>query len=1113
MADVSTGHLRGLLIPDPRLTYADAYSSASVVTQQGPIPGVPVALNESEMVLEASGTQAAATTLHVLARTGGHPRPDGGTFCWRYSTDAATDYRGWEPPTTISAFDALNYTTTANQWSEPFIMRRASDGLLAACLKSRRYIRAWTKGVASTTWTERTVYDTGANVTNTASPCLLQLPGGRILLFHWQEISATQNQVRMHYSDDSGVTWTMGQAACLLTPLTTSTYTPGKLRCGYLNGEILLVASVLDTSTAQSRDRLVQYASDDLGASFSQVSITAAYTAAADYNSRAYAEVTVVGGRFLVTYLRTRDSAFGTRVPYRKFLGQAFESLASAAEDIAVQTGNPMQWGTISGTNYFSGGELATWLDEDGVLWMAGDDFVDTHPFYCQRSTDGGVTWAMVGSGSAAGFGAAWWNGRDAATHPTAITGCSHQGRAVVLHTFAANPGTADASLCAVYLGGYTSVTLPGLTGEAVSVKQRASWERTWLPYDEPDNMGGIWNRTVGGAPTITLDAGSLRYVGGAGDSVSYTTAAAPAGSIAEGVMVLIDGLCATSSAGGGAFVNAVVGDGADGYSVRAMFSKQKLVLRDLHAAADIVSVSDAAAIAAGEFGIQVLLQVYNPAGGGAGNTGRCKAWYRSAVPGTDSDRKWTELGSSATLQTAAVASSVVWGVVNGVTTDARFRVQCFTSDNYAGDPLYNFVNPTSLLGRTFSNSPQFVDDGLRIRMVEGPAFTGDEATITTDYEYPIRNIFSEVSPSPAQPWRSVDTAADVFIRLDYDLTINQNTQLLGSSVGIYLGDINFEYCELQAATAGGIFNTIATLSSKAGQVAMGFARHGDELTYSATFPGTSGARWYTYQTLRNSHVKLTRTGEQGGSVVRKILHNSEGAWQAASTTKTARLLLEGVLTTDPTGDAATDTCEIWSKDLLFIINDTTPYISFRLRIPTQTTYEGYFQMGTLVMGHVAWLGQRYSRGRILGTDPNTQLTTNRNGSRRAVNNGPVRRSVQFGWVEGVDTSTICTDPGPPAPNYITAYTSGPPVAAPADVPYKMPGLADALQGSLTPVVYISHYIKTAAAGTDTTQVNRNEFLYARLTSGVQVENILGAEWSSPGEVLTVASVTLEEEL
>ena len=95
MSDVSLATLRGLLVPDPRLTYADAYSSSSVVTQQGPIPGVPVAGNESEMVLEAGGSQAADTTLSVLVRTGGHPRPDGATFAWRYSTDASTDHRGW----------------------------------------------------------------------------------------------------------------------------------------------------------------------------------------------------------------------------------------------------------------------------------------------------------------------------------------------------------------------------------------------------------------------------------------------------------------------------------------------------------------------------------------------------------------------------------------------------------------------------------------------------------------------------------------------------------------------------------------------------------------------------------------------------------------------------------------------------------------------------------------------------------------------------------------------------------------------------------------------------------------------------------------------------------
>ena len=1114
MADVSSTTLRGLLVPDPRLTYADAYSALSSLTQAGPIPGVPVAVNESEMVLEASGTQAAGTTVHVLARTGGHPRPDGGTFAWRYSTDSTATYRGWEPPISISAFDALEYSTTANRWREPFVLRRANDGLLCVALKDRRYIRAWTRPSTSTAWTERTVYDTGATVTNTASPCLLQLPGGRFLLFAWQEISATQNQVKMHYSDDGGVTWTMGQAACLLTSLTTSTYTPGRLRCGFLNGEVLLVASVLDTSTAQSRNRLVQYASDDLGATFSQVSITPAYTAVGDFNSRAFAEVTVVGGRFLVTYLKTRSSAFGQRVPFRKFLGQAYDSLSSAVEDLAVATTNPMEWGTISGTNYFSGGELATWLDEDGVVWMAGDDFADLHTFYCQRSTDGGSSFQNVGGGSAAGFGATWWNGRDASTHPTAITGCAHQGRGVVLHTSAANPGTADDSLFAVYLGGYTTVTLPNFTGEAVTVTQRSAWERTWLPYDEPQNLGGIWNRVVGGAPTITLDAATLRYQGGAADSVSYSTAAAPSGSIIEGVAVLIDGLCSTSTSTGGGFVTAQVGDGASGYTVRVTFSNQRVVLRDMSPpGVDIATLTDSAATTAGQLGIQVLLQVYNPAGTGAGNTGRCIAWYRNSVLGTDSDRNWTAIGSSLTLNTAAVNSSVAWGVLNGVSTDARFKVQCFTNNVYAGEPLYNFVNPTSLLGRTFSNTPAYVDDGLRLRMVEGPAFTADEATITTDYQYPIRNIFPEVSPSPRQGWRSVDTASDAFIRLDQSLTINQNTELLNSSIAIYLGEINFRYCELEAAVAGGVFTTIATLSTTIGQEGMGYLRQGNELTVSASFPGLSGTHWYTLNTLRNSHVRLMDSGQQGATVIRKITHNSEGGWQGAGTTKNARMLLAGVLTTDPIGNNNTSTCEVWSKDLVFIINDMGPFVAYRLRIPTQNTQEGYFTIGTMMMGSVAWFGQQYSRGRIMGTDPNTQVTTDRSGGRRVVNNGGARRSVQLGWVEGVDTSAIGTTPTVPSPNTVSAYTGGPPVASHADTPYKVAGLADQLNGPYIPVVYIPKYTRTGAASTDTTMVNRNTFLYSRLVSPVQLENVLGSEWSSPGEVLTVGTVTLEEEL
>jgi hypothetical protein len=1112
MSDVSPTTLRGLLVPDPRLTYVAAYSTGSILTEQGPIPGVPVAVNESEMVLESGGTQAAGTTLNILARTGGHPRTDGGTFAWRYSTDPSTDARGWEPPTTVSAFEAINYSTTANQWTEPHILRRANDGLLAVVLKTRRFIRGFTKAVDSSTWTERTIYDTGATVTTIASPCTLQLPGGRILLFHWQEISATVNQVRMHYSDDGGVTWLMGQAACLLTPLTTSVYTPGRLRCAFLNGEVLLLASVLDTSGFRPRDRLVQYASDDLGATFSQVSLTPGYTSLADQNSRAFGEVTVVGGRFMVTYLKIRTSAFGARVPHRRFIGQAYESLGSAAEDLAVQPGNAMEWGTISANGNFTGGELATWLDEDGVAWMAGDDFADLHTYYCQRSTDQGLTWAMIGTGSAAGFGAAWWNGRDASTHPKNIAGCAHQGRAVILHNAAANPGTADDSLFAVYLGGFTSVTLPNILGEAVSVKQRAAWELTWLPYDLPQDLGGLWNRVAGGVPVTILDAATLLYTGGSGDSVSYTTAAAPASSIAEGLTVLVDGLCATTTATGGAVVDVRIGDGVSSYAVRVRFSSQGVFLNDLHAGTTLVSLTDAVAQTAGASGIQVLLQVYNPAGGGAGNTGRCVAWYRTAIPGTGSDRKWTFIGSSATLQTAAFSSSIAFSVLNGVATTARFRVVCFTNGVYAGEPLYNFVNPTGLLGRTFASTLAYVDSGLRVRMVDGPAFTGDTATITTDASYPIRNIFPEVSPSPLQGWRSIGNVTDVYIRLDQDTTINQNTEFLGGSIGVYLGNINFEYCELQAAVAGGIFATIGTLSAKTGQAAMGFTRQGNELTTSAAYPGLNSVHWYTYQTLRNSYVKLIDSSPQGSTKVRKILHNSEGAWRPSGT-KRARLILEGVTSSDPLGNSATSTCEFWSKDLLFVINDMTPYVSYRLRIPAQNTYENDFRIGTLTIGHVAFFGQQYSRGRILGTEPNTEIVTARSGARRVSNRGIARRSVQFGWVEGVDTSATGTSPTEPVPNFVSASAGGLAEAAPSDAAYKVAGLADALRGAFTPVVYIPKFLRPGAANVDTTLVNRNQFLYSRLVTGVRLESILGNESSSPGEVLTVGTVTLEEEV
>lgn len=1117
MSDISPTVIQGFIIPDPRLTVSSFAPSLSSLLSQGPIPGVPTANNETEMVLEAYGEQATDTTMIVQARTGGHPRPgDGATFAWRYTTDATTEYRGWEVPCTISGLDIINYSTTANDWLGPHVIRRADDGLVCVVMKGQQYVAAQYKAATATSWTYVQIADHGSVYANVASPTVLQLPGGRLLCFFWIEITASENQVQMYYSDDDGVSWTIGQKNCLVTPLDTSVYTPVKLRCAYLNGEILLVAGVRDNSGVTDRDRLIQYASDDLGATLVQVSITEGYSAVGDNRSRQYPEITVVNGRALVTYLKQWSSGTATIVPHRKYIGQAFDDLSAAAEDVAVQTTNPMEWGNKTAQTFVSG-YLATWLDEDGVLWMSGCDF-DTgelREVYCQRSTNDGLDWAMIGSGSAGGFGAAWWRGRDLQTFPQDITACSHQGRAVVVHTFAANPATHDPSLFAVYLGGYSTVVMPNLEGQATNATNRAAWEYTWLPYELPDLINGsgvFWTLATGGAPTIALGNAGLSITNAAAASVSYTTTTTPPGTLSEGLTVLIDGYCTTATASGGAFLDMTIGDATASYTIRVRWQGTGIVLRDMIAGSDLATDTSAAAQTAGGTGIQFLVDLRCTAA--SGNVGKCKVYWRLAVAsGNYGSRKWNLLHSATTLQDGGVNNHEVgWGVITGATNDARFRILCYSSDSYTGEHIFNQDNPTDLLGRGFASSPLYVDAGLKVKAVDGPAFTRDSWNIATDYQYPPRNVFADVSPSPRTEWRSVNNATVEDFVIQFDSTLAQECELLGPTLGLQLRNINFRLAELfgyDVDTAA--YVSLGTIEADTGQTAMNFLRRGDGLTVNVAVPGTRSAHWYTYQTLKDSYVRLANTADGGTTVVRKILHNSEGAWVGATTTKTARLILEGVTSTDPLG--GTDcSMQIWSKDVVFIVNDATKYSRFRLRLPVQSTYEGYRKIGGITLGHVAWLGQRYSHGRILEHEPNNTVTTGRSGSRRVVNNGPMRRSAQVAWTDGIDVSQA-TQPAP-GPHYIAAYTGGPAVAARADTPYLVAGLSEAIEGATVPVVYIPAYTRPALSTTAATLVNRNQFLYCRLVTGIRLENQLGDEWQAPsGEVFKVATATFEEEV
>lgn len=1100
MSETTPTHLRGLIIPDKRITFERYSAALSTATQAGPLPGVPVATVASNMELVATGRKDAVGTANditIRAQRGGHVGPDGATFVWRYGTEAVTEARGWDPPIAISGWEAISYTTTANRWRNFHAITLQDGTVLVACMKDYRYVVVWSRNPTTGAWTENAVYDNSTTYTYAAFPTILQLPSGRVMVFFWTE-GTTKSQIQAMYAetDLTGFaygTWTVAQKACLDTAIVSATQQPDRLRAVYLNGQILMVGHLRDASKTYD-DILVQWASADLGMTFCQVDIWAGdalTTHAALPDLCVYNGTTAVLG-----YLRETSAASGDAVPYVRRISSAYTPFSDAEAIPSQSSGNPMRWAVVgAGRSFGSSGDYAIWADDDGTLYQTGRDIASGYHAYVHRSTDGGLTWSTMGDTAAAADGAHWWFG-DGATYPKDFAACAQGGRSLIIHRFEAAPGSADDSICCAYLGGFTTVMLPATSGESIN---RTAWERNYLPFDLPDDTAGVWTLTTGGAPTITLTHGYLSLVtAGGGDSVSYATTTAPPGTLAQGVEALFE-MSTTGSAH--AFGAVRSGDATPiAYQVRVELTGTSLVLRDLFAGADIATV----AVTPAGLPIQVLIEVNNSAGVPA-NNGNCKAWYRRLADGSE-DRKWTLIGSSSTLTSSAVATSQVqFGIISGGGASTNlFRLVSYVSGAYTNQRLYSQTNPTDLLGRAFSASPSLVIDGVKVAAIDGPAYRGDEWTVPTRYTYGVENLHHEVSSSPRQEWRS--TASGVELDLVWNVSASLESPQLGQSLGLYLGGINFRDFTLWGY-AGGAYTLIGTGNAANGQTGLEFVRDGDTIRPNATV-ATSTTDYYPFGILSGSYWR--QLGFAAAEVIRKITVNGEGAWSGTTATKRVLLQVESSALDASTGADG----EIWSKEAALIKNNAGSglYSRYRLRIPAQTTAEGYYKIGVMILGHVAWFGQPHDWARSQTWQPNFEMTTSRSGTRKATSLGPTRRRVQVAWSDGVDTSQMYAST--PAPDWFAAYTSGPPAAAPADTPLLVAGLVEYLEGVVTPVVYLPRVARESLGTTNIKIVGRSGMLYGRITSAeVSVDTVFGEELTSPaGEFVRVSAVTIEEE-
>ena len=1033
-----------------------------------------------------------------------------------------------------------------------------------------------------------------------AGPALVKLPDGRILLFYWISLGTIPDgaggsteswQIRAQSSSDNGVTWSLYQQFCLkdaLVQLSSNDtdsdggrYKPGRLRAAYNGGQIVLFSNMLDTSTTTSQSQpssatgiFGQWASSDMGSSFKTVKVSLRSTSAI-----AGIDVVAYGGGFVV---------LAGQGPYCRDLG--IRTIGSAYSDIQLQTpiacdfdlpraGMPQSLTS----NVFEWYETAIEVDPAGNLHVCFNRSLDSignenwHGTVMVYSANGGESWHQYGGGyhsnSFRGDSAVYRSTygqydvgvENSSTHIRErladLVMTWRRGQMVLICRYektdpaastsyvdlasAFEPGIPDQAIHALFLGGYSNVTMGTILG-AHQMKQRGTWSKMYVPFIEPFAMGSdahnlSWLTTDSGTHTEailkdTADAPLLKITTGDGSGnagkrsyegkLDYDEAISPSTTTSGSrthVEFAVDVLQGGSVIADAIAVRIRNGNAAKAEYVALRFentgSTVNLRIADIQGSAVTLGTIDL-----NTHGIkdqpEFRVLIFNK---------RIAVYGRAYTPHSEV-REWKQIYHSASqeLRQGTAGGSYAqctleWGhlVSGGSSTQNQsnwYKVQGGADDSERAScavPRINdwldYASPEDVGGREFASNPIYVKNGIKLRTVDGPAMKGETWGIRPRYDYPIESIHTQVSPSPRRVWRSRVTSSDVSVV--WDLDSNAPGFFLGSTIGLYLGNINFRFFDIEGYD-GAAWSVIRSVD--VAQQAS-YLRNGDTVKPdpASTTGNTDSQYFHTYGSLVGSTFSFDHTATTPS--LGTIAANSEGVFSATTTKQPALQIGEDVSAKPASGTGA-----IWAQNVAVLIHgaETLKYQKLRLKIPSSvggvsnSTVGGYFQIGTALFGHLAGFGRQYSFGHKREMRTNTDLDTSIGGYRKAVQNGPARRAVRFTWVDPVDLSGM--QGTRPTPDYVKSSTAAGKgvVASCADTPFLLQGLLDTLGGSLTPVVYLPA-IATASAQS-TVILNPNQMLYGRITTDRhQIENQIGDEWAggNAGEVATATTIKIEEEL
>jgi len=1103
--DRTPNRMRGFISP-LKFSIDSFWMDQTSALQSTPRAGVPVASQNSPMVLQASGSMEEGDIVQVRTVRAGHVGLAGRSqLQWRPGTSG--DFYGRDAYNICSWWEKVAGSNTLK--FRPRDALQATDGSVYITAEKQdgsdydvMVIKRTTSGTYESPISLYTVSDSLAEGFLHSGIC--ELEDGSILIAHWTIDPDTElAQVNIQKSEDAGASWSQVSTDAIPNNIwdfpidiqnkgTFGSGTAGaelsRIRIRSIGGQTLMTLHIVKHNNTLNftQSVLYQYLSTNGGLTFEQV-------AENDDGGFFNHDLQVVNGGFNVTFVEYPAS------PRTLVLAR----LASASSPIA----SAVRYDIDTDTNLQSGApsthesDLSVWIDRDGKYYAVSRVIQGTtaDQTIILQSEDGGFNWSRMGSGSSTVF----VNYEDSSIHNSdsasnlylsPFIGCSQGGEGLLFHNTAGSAASSYNEVLGCFqLGGYSTLTAPPyrtFSGDT----ERMRWGVNWIPLQLPGSLG--W--TANGAATQTLQNGYVNISTGAGDE-RYYSRSGYTGGLDSGIIARLH-----FSVNTGVILKPVlqvqISDGSStSYKVSIRASASLLDLYDEVAGARIGSFRSVD----NTLGTDVYLAV---------SGSNVYAWYRSNASG--SPRTWSEIANSSSLTAGSATSNYIYfgAISTGSTRDLDLYECHFSADARTGLQLAFGQNDRELWSRPYPGLGFSVklDGDLFISTRDGATQEVDQWQIEPRFDYPLENTIYTISPSKRTPWRSPVTSpgpnpsARIALYVDPSQEV---TELENDILGVCLDNVNFQNFTIQRHNGSAWIN-IGTVDNSV--YSGGFTRTGASI-FSSASPGAVDFPYFMFNECRGWRVKLD---DGAGNVkFRKVASNSEGPFIQTSS-KFAVLTLEGIDGSEPTSGTATIIPDSVAA-VIYLDNQSTSWRDTKaigILISSQETLEEYLEIGLITAGPLFIPGRQYSRGRQITETQGIEDIETLDGTIFSRNTGNNGRTVRISWTDGVDISALYEVN--PEPDYWRGSNRGDAIANYGDAPQALQGFYRYLEGGVHQTVYIPSF-GGSIDGDNVVQVfnRRADHMTSRISRPVQITSILGDELEGlgSGEVYRIGSVILEE--